>query len=89
MTALSNARFALAFSQSKIGELSARYHNYDEEVVFAAGQRIAAGNLSIAVRVEDEGARPIAVGSRTLPSMSRTRCGWRLLLGPSGVPFPF
>jgi hypothetical protein len=63
MTALSNARFALAFSQSKIGELSARYHNYDEEVVFAAGQRIAAGNLSIAVRVEDEGARPIAVGS--------------------------
>jgi hypothetical protein len=47
MTVLSNARFALVFPQSRIGELSARYHNYDEEVVFAAGQRIAAGNLRI------------------------------------------
>jgi len=47
MTVLSNARFALVFPQSRIGELSARYHDYDEEVVFAAGQRIAAGNLRI------------------------------------------
>jgi hypothetical protein len=45
---LSNVRFELAFAPYQIGELSSRYRNYDEEVVFEAGRRIAAGNFDIA-----------------------------------------
>jgi hypothetical protein len=48
MTSPSNVRFVLAFHPSRIAELSSRYRNYDEEVVFAAGRRIAAGRFCIA-----------------------------------------
>jgi hypothetical protein len=47
MTSPSNVCFVLAFAPSKIGELSSRYRDYDDEVVFEAGRRIAAGYFGV------------------------------------------
>jgi hypothetical protein len=49
LTTIANTvRFTLAFPPSRIGELAARYRDYDDATVFAAGRRIAEGNFGIA-----------------------------------------